>query len=187
MENEAVKRIDRKKMKSKRILALVIFVFSIALSIAFFVFQDYFKSTVSLGLLGLFILNFATSASLFISAPSIFAVVAGGAIYAPWQVAIVSSLGSAFGDMVGFLLGLSGRHLANHKLHKKIWFNVFTTYFKKYGGLLILILAFIPNPLFDSIGIIAGVFAYSAKKFFLFVFIGRLIRYFLLATFGSIL
>lgn len=174
-------------MKKEKILAIAVFILSIIFSVAFVIFKDFFKGATSLGLLGLFILNFVSSATLFVSAPSIFAVIAGGAMYSPVLVALVSSLGSAFGDMLGFILGISGRKILNHKLHKKLWFKVLSGSFEKYGKYIIIILAFIPNPLFDSIGIIAGVFKYSPVKFFLLVFIGRFIRDYMLARFGGIL
>lgn len=171
-------------MKSK-ITAVIIFILSLALTIIFFVFRDYFEQTRSLGLLGLFIINAVSNASLFISAPAFLTVIAGGAIYPPVLVALIASFGSAVGDMVGFLLGLSGRHLINHKLNEKIWFKVINTYFHKYGGWIIFIIAFVPNPFFDSLGIIAGVFHYRPWKFFLLVFIGRFFRYLILAEAGS--
>lgn len=171
-------------MKSK-IAAVIIFILSLALTVVFFVFHDYFEQTRSLGLLGLFIINAVSNASLFISAPAFLTVIAGGAIYPPFLVALVASFGSAVGDMVGFVLGSSGRNLINHKLNEKIWFKVIDTYFHKYGGWIILVISFVPNPFFDSMGIIAGVFHYHPLKFFLIVFIGRFFRYLILAKAGS--
>lgn len=166
-------------------MAGIIFILSIFLTIVFFVFHDYFEQSRSLGLAGLFLINAVSNASLFISAPAFLTVIAGGAIYPPILVGFISSLGAAVGDMVGFMLGLSGRHLINHKLNKKIWFKIINNYFHKYGGWIIFIISFVPNPFFDSMGIIAGVFHYPVWKFFLLVFLGRFIRYFFLAQFGS--
>ena len=173
------------KFKQEKIIAVIIFIISIALSVSFFVFSDFFKGTQSLGLLGLFIINFVSSASLFISAPSMINVFAGGSIYPPVFVAAVSSLGSAFGDLVSFTLGFSGRKALNHDLRKHLLFRAFENFFKKHGTWMLFLFAFIPNPLFDSIGIIAGIFHYSVVKFLIVVFVGRLIRYFLVATLGS--
>ena len=193
MENETAQerktKIDlriknRTSMKSK-FFAGSVFILSIVLSVLFFVFRDFFKGSASLGLLGLFIINFVSSVTLFVSAPSIFAVVAGGSIYPPFLVALVSSLGSTLGEGLSFLFGLSGRHLIKHKLEKKIWFRVLEDYFKKYGGIILFLFTLIPNPLFDSMGIIAGLFKYPICKFFLIFFLGRFIRYFFLAQFGS--
>lgn len=173
-------------MKAQKLFALAVFILSLALSAAFFIFNDNFKEAASLGLFGIFIINFVSSASLFLSAPSFFTVIQGGNMYSPILVALVSSVGSAGGDLVGFLFGISGRRLVNHKIHKKIWFKVISGYFRKYGSIIIFLLAFLPNPFFDSIGIIAGVFAYSPLKFFVLVLLGRFIRFFLLAKAGSL-
>ncbi|RJQ38166.1 DedA family protein [Candidatus Microgenomates bacterium] len=172
-------------MKKEKIIAVLIFILSLILSASFFIFKDYLSGFTSLGLLGLFLINFVSNASLFISAPAFLSVIAGGSMYSPLLVALVSSLGAGLGDMVGYALGLSGRKIINHKLEKKIWFRVFENYFKKYGSIIILVLAFVPNPFFDAMGIFVGISGYSAKKFFLLILIGRFVRFLLLAYAGK--
>ncbi|MCL5019402.1 MAG: VTT domain-containing protein [Patescibacteria group bacterium] len=173
-------------MKLEKIASILIIISSLALSVVFFVFQNYFRTAETLGLASLFVINFLSSATLFISAPSLFAVISAGSIYPALLVAVASSTGSALGDMLGFVFGLSGRTLVIHKLNKKIWFIILSDFFKKHGWFLIFIFAFVPNPFFDSIGIIAGAFSYSPKKFFILVLIGRFVRNYLLARFGAI-
>lgn len=169
---------------NKRV-AILVFILSLVLSIAFFYFRDFFKGAESLGLLGIFLINFVSNASFFVSGPAFLTVIAGGALYPPILVAIASSLGSAAGDVISFIVGFTGRHIINHKLNQKIWFRVLEDYFKKFGGIILFIFALIPNPFFDSIGLIAGIFHYNIWKYLLIVFVGRLIRFFLLATLGS--
>lgn len=177
----------KKQMRSGKIASILIFVLSIVLSIAFFIFRDFFKESASLGLVGLFIINFVTNASFFVSAPAFLTVVAGGNLYSPVLVALVSSLGATIGDTIGFAFGFAGHKLTKHRLEKKKWFRILEKYFKKHGNLLLFAFALIPNPIFDAIGLIAGIFAYPFLRFFLIVWVGRLIRYFLLASFGSTL
>ncbi|OGH20207.1 MAG: hypothetical protein A3D74_00820 [Candidatus Levybacteria bacterium RIFCSPHIGHO2_02_FULL_37_13] len=172
---------------SNKIGAASIFVLSFVLSIAFFVFRDFFKESASLGLIGLFILNFVSNASFFVSAPAFLPVVAAGNLYPPILVAFVSSLGATAGDSIGFAFGFAGHKLTKHKLEKKKWFRTLEKHFKKHGNWLLFIFALIPNPLFDAIGLIAGIFAYPFFRFFLIVWLGRIIRYYLLASFGSTL
>lgn len=164
---------------------ILVFIISFVLSIAFFIYRDFFSQAESLGLIGIFIINFVSSASFFVSGPAFLTVIAGGALYPPILVALVSSLGSALGDVVSFIVGFTGRRIINHKLNQKIWFKVLEDYFKKFGGIILFVFALVPNPLFDSIGLIAGIFHYNIWKYFLIVFVGRLIRFFLLATLGS--
>lgn len=171
-------------MKNK-IYAGSVFLLSILLSVAFFLFKDFFREASSLGLLGLFLVNFISSATFFVSAPAFFTIIAGGNLYSPILVAIVAALGACLGDMVGFLFGHSGRRLMKKKLdsHKVIRF--LEKHFHRHGALIIFIIALIPNPFFDAVGILAGVVKYPPLKFFAIMLIGRFLRYWLLAQFGS--
>lgn len=149
-----------------------------------FFFQDKLSQFRALGLLGIFILNFFSSVTIFLPAPGIATVVAGGALYNPILVGIFAGLGAALGDMVGFILGKSGKEVF---LKKKEGFKyaVFKDLFLHYGTWVIFIFAFIPNPLFDAIGIIAGAFSYPPKKFFIVMLISRVLRNLVLASIGA--
>lgn len=170
---------------NNKLYAGVIFLLSIGLSFAFFVFKDFFSQTLSLGLIGLFIVHFVSNASFFLSGPSFLTVIAAGDIYPPVLVAIVASLGAAFGDMVGYLFGHSGRALTKKRIEKSSTMRFVEKHFHKYGGLIIFVMAFIPNFVFDAIGIFAGIMNYSPIRFFVIILIGRFLRYWLLAQFGS--
>ncbi len=170
---------------SKKSFSVFILVLSLILSFGLFFFKDYFKQLQGLGLLGIFLINFFSSATFFVSGPAFLTVIAGGSIYPPLLVALVSSLGASFGDMVSFFFGHSGRKLALHNLRKKIWFSVFEDLFRAYETIIILVFAIVPNPFFDAVGLFAGVFGMNYFKFFIIMFIGRFVRYILLAFFGS--
>lgn len=167
-------------MKKSYIFTLILSVVLIA--VAFF-FHEKLSEFRSLGLIGIFLINLIGSATLFLPAPGIASVVAGGSIYAPWAVALVASLGASVGDLVGYLLGTSSKHVLLENREK--YLQIITPYFKKYGALLIVLFAFFPNPFFDAIGIVAGVLGYPVKKYFLWMFVGRLARNILLAYLGN--
>ena len=131
-------------------------------------------------------INFLSGLSFFFPAPSFLTVFSGGAIYPPVIVALVSSLGATLGDMLYFIMGYTGRVIISSKIENKILFKVVEALFKKYGTFIVFVLALIPNPLFDGIGLIAGIFTYSPYKFFIIVMVGRFLRYFLLAGVGSL-
>lgn len=183
----AGKEGKKQMIVSKRLIAGITFTLSIFLGALFFLYHDFFKQAWSLGLIGIFIISFVSSASFFSPAPVFLTVISGGSIYPPIVVALVASCGSAAGDMLSYIFGLSGRHLVSHNLSKKNWFILLEKYFKKYGNWLLLLFAFIPNPVFDAIGLFAGIFAYSPLRFFILVFIGRLLRYLILAQSGHLL
>lgn len=164
---------------------LLTFVLTIFLSIFLFFFQEKFAQFQALGLIGLFIISIIGS-MLFLPSPVLItAVLAAGNAYNPFLVAIVASLGSTVGDILGYGIGYAGREafLDQQKWHHKIAQEVF----HKHGGILILILSAVPNPIFDAFGVIAGLFLYPLKKFLLYIFLGRLVRNLLLAYLGSAL
>ncbi len=150
-----------------------------------FVFREKLIELKSLGLLGIFLINFFGNATVFFPAPAIVSVVAGGAIYPPLLVALSSGLGAALGDMIGFMFGASGKMLFIKQNFK--WYEGLKGGFQKAGDVIIFVFAFIPNPFFDIIGVVAGVFRYSPRRFFVLLFAGRFIRGIILAYIGSAL
>jgi membrane protein YqaA with SNARE-associated domain len=165
--------------------AVIVFILSIALSSVFYVYRDYLKDASTLGYLGIFVINFASSATFFISSPAFLTVISGGHLYSPLNVATIAALGASLGDMIGFLFGHSGRHLAKKKLDKHKSIRFLEKHFHRHGMLIIFLLAIIPNPFFDAIGILAGVLNYPPLKFFSIMLVGRFIRYWALAQVGA--
>lgn len=170
---------------NKKYLSILVLILSLALSIGLFIFRDYFKDFRNLGLLGIFIINFVSSATFFVSGPAFLTVIAGGSIYPPLLVALIASLGASIGDMVSYFFGYSGRKLTEHKLKKKLWFIVIEDVFKAYGSIFIFVFAIIPNPFFDAVGLFAGVLGMNYAKFFLLMLCGRFARFVILALIGA--
>lgn len=162
---------------------LILFVFSSAIIGLSFLFQSQLAELGKWGLLGIFVLNILGSATLFIPAPAIATVVAGGLVYNPLLVAVIAAVGSAIGDMIGFGLGRSGKEFLFKKGSFK--YNLTRDLFNQFGPLIIILFAFIPNPVFDAVGVFAGIFMYPPKKFFVYILIGRFLRNLLLAFIGS--
>lgn len=171
-------------MKNK-IYAGIVFFSSIILSIAFFVFRDYFRQASSLGLFGLFIVNFVSSATFFVPAPAFLTIITGGNLYPAIIVAVIATVAAGLGDMLGFAFGHSGRRLTKKKLDRYRTIRFLEKHFHRHGALIIFIIAIIPNPFFDAVGILAGIVNYPAIKFFVIMLFGRFIRYWALAQVGS--
>lgn len=144
-----------------------------------------FQAFQQLGLIGIFLGNFIGSAAMFFPAPSAISVFIGGEMYPPLLVALVGTIGSTLGEAVGFLLGLSTQKMTNFKKHK-ILYNLLDFTFQKYGFWIVVVFSAIPNPVFDCVGILAGLTSFSIKRFLVAVFIGRLIRNIALAYLGNV-
>jgi membrane protein YqaA with SNARE-associated domain len=153
--------------------------------LAGFYFQDFFSHSRGLGLLGIFIINFFSSATFFVSGPAFLSVIAGGNLYNPLLVALVAALAASLGDLVSFTIGYSGRSLTYKHPENHKWLYLLESHFKKYGLLIVFLFALIPNPVFDAIGIIAGIFGLKPTKFFIIMLTGRFLRFILLAFTGA--
>lgn len=162
---------------------LVLLIISLAFIFLSFYFRDELSHLKSFGLFGIFIVNIIGSATLFIPAPAIATVVAGGILYHPLIVAVVAALGSGIGDMIGYVLGRSGKEILFKRT--SFWYALLREVFHKFGAAFIITFSFIPNPFFDAVGIFAGIFSYSPIKFFVYVLIGRFLRNLFLAYLGS--
>lgn len=180
-----IKTIENTALKSAKMKRKYILIFLISLVLVFlpFYFSNELENLKSLGLLGLFLINFFGNATVFLPAPAIVSVVAAGSIYNPLVVALVSSLGGTAGEMVGFILGHSGKKIFVKNHH--FLFLILMDLFKSYGTIIIFIAALIPNPFFDAMGVLAGFLHYSPKKFFIVTFFGRILRNLALSFFGS--
>ncbi|MDW8227839.1 MAG: VTT domain-containing protein, partial [Anaerolineales bacterium] len=64
-------------------------------------------------------------------------------------------------------------------------YETITAWVRKYGGPALLILAAIPNPVFDVVGVAAGVLKIPLHKFLLWVFPGQLLKMLYIAYAGS--
>lgn len=167
--------------RHNHLLFFLLSIFIVGISVYF---QNQLAQFKSLGLLGIFLINFIGNATFFLPGPAIATVVAGGVIYPAFSVAIAASLGATFGDMVGYILGYSGKKLFIKDHH--ILFLVTRDIFKHYGTIIIFIFALIPNPLFDIIGLLGGLAHFSPIRFFVLLLLGRTIRNLLLASLGSL-
>lgn len=173
-------------MKKSKYISIIIFVITTILIILPVFFRDQLHQFRALGLLGLFFINFFGSATIFLPAPAIFSIPIWATIYNPLLVALVAAVGSTLGESTAFIFGHTSKEvILTHRKNRIFIF--FNRIFKKYGGLLILVAAIIPNPFIDGIGIIAGLSSYPISKFLFYTFCGRLIRNTILAFFPSLI
>lgn len=169
---------------SSRWMYALSLVLSILLIWVAYTFQGNLSHFRSLGLLGIFLINLIGSSTLFFPAPAIATVVAGGVVFSPFLVGVSAAAGASLGDMLGYLLGKSGKHVVlNHT--EQAWYLLLQNIFTKFANIIIFLFAFFPNPFFDGVGIIAGISDYPFGRFFFITFLGRFVRNFLLALIGA--
>jgi membrane protein YqaA with SNARE-associated domain len=107
-----------------------------------------------------------------------------GAIYNPIGVALAAGAGSALGEISGYLIGFSGQGVVENKVR----YQRILTWMREHThlrNLAILVLAFIPNPLFDLAGIAAGTLRVPITSFLFFTLLGKIGKMLLFAYLGA--
>jgi membrane protein YqaA with SNARE-associated domain len=153
----------------------------IGLTVGIYLLRDQAKWLASLGYVGIFLLSILANATIILPAPGVAFVFGLGAGYNPLLVALAAGVGAAIGELSGYLAGYSGNIVIQRaaKAQQLMW------WMKKYGPWTILILGFIPNPVFDVAGIIAGMLKMPLWKFLVFCTIGKVLKMLLFAYAGS--
>ena len=156
----------------KKALEIVFVIAVIALSVVIFIFRDRIGDIGALGYPGLFLLCLISNASILLPAPSLMVAASCALIMNPVLVALVAALGSTCGELIGYAAGRAGQDVSPR--------------FKGLLGrtvgriknplLLVFILALLPLPLFDLIGLYSGGVRMSIPRFFAACFAGKAIK-----------
>ena len=132
---------------------------------------------------GISLIMFFSSATVLLPAPGFAAVLGAGTLINPWIVGVFAGLGSAVGEMTGYMVGLGSREAIEARRGK--WWTRAETWMKKNGFVTVLVFASFPNPFFDAIGVIAGSLGLPISRVFLACLIGNTIKYTTLALLGN--
>ncbi|MFN0070636.1 MAG: YqaA family protein [Chloroflexota bacterium] len=132
---------------------------------------------------GISLIMFFSSATVLLPAPGFAAVLGAGTLVNPWIVGPFAGLGSAVGEMTGYMVGIGSREALETRRGK--WWLRAESWMKKNGVLTVFIFASFPNPFFDAIGLIAGSLGLPIRKVFIACLLGNTIKYTLLALLGN--
>ncbi len=169
---------------SKKRIKLLIFIITLTFSIMIYLFRGQISQFTKFGYIGIFVAMFLSSATILFPIPGALLVVASGSFLNPLILGVVSALGETLGEMIGYTLGRSGRHLLieNDNQYQRL-----KNLMHHYGLLPVFILAAIPNPLFDIVGIASGILHFSVLKFLVAVYCGKFIKNITFAKLGGLL
>lgn len=136
----------------------------------------------SYGYAGVFLIAMLSTATIIFPSPAWAAVIAMSIHLNPVLVGIVAGTGAAIGELTGYIAGKGTRTMLNNHVKESRKIEDFV---KKYGMWGIFGLSFIPNPLFDIAGLVAGGLKMKWWEFLLPCAAGRILRYALLAMVGA--
>lgn len=132
------------------------------------------------GYWGAFLVNLVGSAAVVVPVPGLAAVCAAVAPDIGLNfvfLAVAGAAGSTIGELTGYLAGYGSQGV----VQKSRYYSSIRGWVVRRGGLALFILAVIPNPLFDIGGIAAGSLGYPISRFFLWVGLGKTIKFLIAA------
>jgi membrane protein YqaA with SNARE-associated domain len=165
------------------ILRILTLVGVVGLIVALFLFRDQVKKLENYGYIGIFLISIAANATIIIPLPGVAFTTAMGAIFNPIGVAVAAGLGAAFGELTGYLAGFSGQAVIENAL----LYNRLTGWMQKHQNLayiMVALLGFIPNPLFDLAGMASGALKLPIWKFMIACAIGKILKMLMFAYAG---
>jgi membrane protein YqaA with SNARE-associated domain len=163
--------------------AFRLFLLAVVLTIsgAIFVFRDRFAELAALGYGGITAVSLLSSATIILPAPSLLLVFAMGSALPPVLVGLAAGVGEALGELTGYTAGFAGRAVVEEQKTYE-WLK---SWMERHGGITILVLSIVPNPLFDLAGIAAGTLHYPLWRFLTICWVGKTIKTTLVALAGA--
>lgn len=123
----------------------------------------------------LFVTQALVSATIFLPAPGVAVVAAVAPFLHPLWAGIAAGLGSATGELSGYFLGYYGRRVVPTDT-SRLW-QLAERGFRRWGFVALVVLAMIPNPVFDALGILAGGLRYPVLRFWLASAAGKILKF----------
>jgi membrane protein YqaA with SNARE-associated domain len=177
-ENRPKKGLSKKALNIVRALIMLAV---IALTVVLLIYRDQIQTLQAYGYPGIFLFSILANATILIPIPGVIFTSAMGAVFNPLWVAVAAGAGAALGELSGYLAGFSGQAVVeNAKRYEQV-----VKWMEKYGDITILVLAFIPNPLFDLAGMTAGILKMPVWKFLIYCVIGKILKMMMFAYAGE--
>jgi len=177
-ENGNRGRFSKRTLNIIRVIVLVVV---IAITIILVINRDELQGLQAYGYPGIFLFSILANATILIPVPGVIFTSAMGAVFNPLWVSMAAGTGAAIGELSGYLAGFSGQAVVEDSKR----YDRLVGWMEEYGELTTLVLAFIPNPLFDLAGLIAGLLKMPVWKFLLYCTIGKILKMMMFAYAGD--
>ena len=160
--------------------AALAFLPMIVISAAVLLFGRRIEDLKGLGLLGAFTANLLGSGTFVLPVPGVLVTLFLATAYNPLFVGVASAAGSTLGELSGYLAGMgAGPAVERFGFMRRV-----ESWMHRSGALVILVFAFIPNPLFDFVGFAAGSMDYPVRRFLFFCGFGKTLKFLTIAYAG---
>ena len=164
-----------------QLVRLAVLAFVILLTVWIYTLGDKTAVLAAYGYPGIFVLSILANATIVLPAPGLALVFAFAGKLSWVGVGLAAGAGATLGELSGYLAGFSGQAI----IENQALYDRFERYMKKYGGLTITVLAFLPLPVFDLAGVAAGALRMHVLKFLGWCFLGKVPKMLLIAYAGA--
>lgn len=163
-------------IKLKKIFSIIVgFVIGVLFALPYLLFKEKIQEFSTLGYIGLFVSCFVSNLSILLPTSSTIIIIAASLTLNPFICIVVGGIGTAFGEQASYVCGLigsSGFDISTNKGKE-----ITTKWFERNSFLTVLLFAFVPLPVFDIIGIIAGAKRMSWWKYTLAAVLGKVLKF----------
>ena len=158
--------------RNQTLLRLAAFLIVVAVATLTVVFRERVDLE-EVGYAGLGLTVLVASGGLVLPVPSLATACAAGAFLNPLYVALVAGSAGAIGELTGYFLGYSGRGIIDHS---RLYIRM-EGWMRRRGWLVLFLMALIPNPIFDVVGIAAGALRYPIWRFLVILWAGKFLKF----------
>ena len=155
----------------KRIISALGMAIVISVIVLTFVFRKQIENYAVTGYAGLLIACFAATSTILLPAPGIIVVIQYAQILNPVIVVLLGGLGTALGEMLGYLFGRFGQAILEIDPNSKA-----LNWFKRKTYLTVFVFSILPLPVFDIVGIAAGANKTNPILFWMCCFVGKTLK-----------
>ncbi len=168
----------------QRILAVLMLLLIVGCSVAVFLLPLGSAELAPLGYLAVFVGTLVGGMAILVPGVNLVVLFAGRTMD-PLLVALVGGFGSALGESTGYAVGRATRSLLTERRLESRWARAVAGLVRRNAFLTIFGAAFAAVRLADVAGLVAGRVGYSYRKFFLATFLGKTLRFVLVAQLGG--
>ena len=155
----------------KKILCIIGILFVVFVILMAFFYRKKIEQYAMTGYFGVFVACFVATSTILLPAPGIFVVIQYAQILNPVYVVILGGLGTSLGEMIGYMLGRLGKEVVDINPD-----NIVFRWFNKKPLLTVFLFSLIPFPVFDIVGITAGMNKTNPVLFWISCFLGKTIK-----------
>ena len=185
INNDKPHGASKRERVRKKIIPLLILLLVIAITVGVFYFYRQYPGRIeeleAYGYLGAFLISLIFNATVILPVGNVIVISTLGAILpSATIVGLAGGAGAAIGEITGYMVGYSGRGIAERsKMYKRV-----EGWVRRWGAVAIFIFALVPF-IFDLAAIAAGVLRFPFWKFLLLCWLGRTIAYIVVAFIGA--